>query len=376
MRVIKKRNYYIRGKIPYSQWPELIHRYMHEQGLTNQKFLYCFSNLTNPAGCLRLVKDLPEIGSPREFYEDGQYREFFLTNIDTDNGCSEAQIMPLMKKIHRSYGLTDCDLYYLDVDFFSDPIPSGRLLKLAERHYHIINKPVNPLYMIDRQPYGSGFHLHRDILSDNYLSMSVDILHHGVIMDPEPYFSAMEKLLPGIRSNEMLNIYPTDEEQNAFDQNNATAMPAIKRCRDWLDAKLPGVGRQNTFRSNYNLAPKLKKLAKKYGFDYSYSGGGLYTLQHKTEKGHIFQLVADSGPSHYDTSFSMSIQGLGFYFILCAAMFVPTGQQEFDACAERAAEVADVFRKEMLPALDVYWPDTPDWYIPEWYPTFSYSNSD
>ena len=313
MRVIKKRNYYIRGKIPYSQWPELIHRYMHEQGLTSRKFLYCFYDFSKPASCLRLMKD-------------------------------------------RSYGLTDCDLYYLDVDFFSDPIPSGRLLKLAERHYHIINKPVNPLYMIDRQPYGSGFHLHRDILSDNYLSMSVDILHHGVIMDPEPYFTAMEKLLPDIRSNEMLNIYPTDEEQNEFDQNNESAMPAIKRCRDCLDAKLPGVGRQNTFQSNYNLAPKLKKLAKKYGFDYSYSGGGLYTLQHKTEKGHIFQLVADSGPSHYDTSFSMSIQGLGF--------------------AERAAEVADIFRKEMLPALDMYWPETPDWYIPEWYPTFSYTNSD
>ena len=376
MRVIKKKNYFIGGKIPYSQWPELIHRYMSEQGLTSQKFLYHFSDLVSPQGCSRLMKDLPEIGTFREFDEEGWFHTYILTNIDTEDGCSEAQILPLMKKIHRSYGITACDLYYMDVDFFSDLIPSGRSLERVEAHYRGTNLPVNPLFAIDLQPYGSGFHLHRDCNSENYLGMSVDILHNGVIKDPDPYFSAMEKLLPGIRSVEMLEVYPTDEEQNIFYQQNKAAMPVIKRCRDWLDERLPGVSRQNSFCSNYSLAPKLKKLAKKYGFNYSYAGSGLYTLEHRTEKGHIFQFVADSGPSRYDTSFSMSIQGLDFYYILCVAMFVPTDQAEFDACADKAAEVANAFKNEMLPLLDNCWPETPDWYIPTWYPTIFYSNSD
>lgn len=375
MRVIKKKNFFIGGKIPYSQWPELIHRYMSEQGLTSRKFLYHFSCF-QAADFSRLMKDLPEIGTPREVYEEGKIREFVLTNIDTGVGCTEAQFLPLMKKIHRSYGLAECNLYYQDVDFFADLIPSVRMLDRVEAYYRRVGKPVNPLYLIEQQPLGSGFRLHRDCRSDNYLGMSVDILRNGVVMDPEPYFSAMEKLLPGIRSNEMLDVYPTEEEEKAFAQQNEAALPIVKRCRNWLDEKLPGVDRQNCFQSNYNLAPKLKKLAKKYGFTYSYEGCGIYVLEHRTEKGHIFRLGADSGPSRYDTIFSMSIQGLGFYFILCAPMFVPTGQEEFDACADRAAEVADEFRREMLPLLEPCWPETPDWYIPEQLPTVFYSNSD
>lgn len=375
MRVIKTKNYFIRGKIPYSQWPELIHRYMSEQGLTSRKFLYYFQGF-RPDECLRLVKDLPEIGTPREFNEEGYYHDYFLTNIDTGDGCSESQLLPLMKKIHRTYGLANCDLYYLDVDFFSDLIPSVRSLERVEEHYRGTDMPVNPLFLIEQQPLGSGFRLHRDCNSENYLGMSVDILHNGVIKDPDPYFSAMEKLLPGIRSIEMLKIYPSKEEQNTFDQYNEAALPVIKRCRDWLDERLPGGYRQNSFYSNYKLAPKLKKLAKKYGFDYSYAGCGMYTLKHKTEKGHLFQLCADSGPSRYNTTFSLTIQGLGFYVILCAASFTPTGQQEFEACADKAAEITDLFRREMLPLLDDCWPETPDWYIPTWYPTIFYSNSD
>lgn len=378
MRIIKKKNYYIRGKIPFSQWPDFIHRYLTEQGLKSQKFLYYFMDFMglNLSGLSKLMKDLPEIGVPREFYEEDSFHKNILTNIDADTGCSEAQFLPLMKKIHRSYGLTECNLYYLDVDFFSDLIPSQRALDVIEKHYKDAGKPVNPLYLIDQQPYGSGFLLHRDINSQNYLSMSVDILHNGIIMDPEPYFSAMDKLLPGIRSSEFLELYPSEEEREAFHQHNQAAQPVIKRCRDWLEEKLRGVDRQNTFSSNYNIAPKLKKLAKRYGFTYLHEGHGIgiYHLENKTENGHRFRLTVDSGPSHYDATFSMTIQGLGFYFILCAARFVPKEQQEFDACADRAAEVADTFRKEMLPLLDVYWPETPDWYIPELYPTIFYQN--
>lgn len=57
-------------------------------------------------GCDRLAKDLPAIGAPREHYDDSDKsgpQELYISNIDTDGGCSEGQILPLMKKIHRSY---------------------------------------------------------------------------------------------------------------------------------------------------------------------------------------------------------------------------------------------------------------------------------
>lgn len=369
MRVIKNKTFLIGGKIPYSEWPELIHRFMCGQSLTSKKFLYYFSDLLILNGCSRLVKDLPEIGGPREYNDGRTYKEYIITNIDTGNGCTETQILPLMKKLHRSYGLSNCDLYYLDVDFFHDLIPSGRSLKA---HHRDTDEFIDPLYLIDDQPYGSGFRLHRDRLGNNCLKMSIDILHNDTAMDPEPYFAAMEKLLPGIRSIDTIEIYSTNEERKTFCRYNEAAMPLLERCYEWLDERLTGVDKQNNFSSNYNLAPKLKKLAKTYGFEYSYCGCGIYALSYRTKKGHIFQLSADSGPSRYDTAFDIIFQGLGFYFPLGGAMFVPTNQQEFDACAEKAVETAYLFRKELLPLLDQCWPETPAWYIPDWYSKLYY----
>ncbi len=381
MRIIQKRNYWIGTKIPYSQWPELIHRYLLEQGLSSQKFLYYFDDIVSPwmakaedgtpdynHGCMRLIRDLPEIGLPREIWaRKTGLHHFFLSNIDTNEGCSESQIMPLINRIHRSYRLSDCDLYYLDIDFFSDMIPAERSLKKAERLSRQEGQDLNPLIFLEHQPYGSGFRLHRDLTADNYLSLSIDILHHGKVMNPKPYFSAMQELLPGIRYSEKFDIYTTDKEQEEFDRRNEAARPTIERCEKWLEEKLPGVPHQNYFDSRYNLAPKLKKLAKLYGYTYSFQGNGIYLFEIKTKNGHIFHIIVDSGPSHHDTGFILSFQGLGFQHWLRSVRFTPTNQQEFDACAEHVLDVVEEFRQEMLPALDACWPPTPDWFIPAWW---------
>ena len=39
MRLLKTWVFQIETKIPYSEWPEIVHRYLREQGLTCEKFL-------------------------------------------------------------------------------------------------------------------------------------------------------------------------------------------------------------------------------------------------------------------------------------------------------------------------------------------------
>ena len=47
-------------------------------------------------------------------------------------------------------------------------------------------------------------------------------------------------------------------------------------------------------------------------------------------------------------------------------MQTPTNQQEFDACAEQAIAVVSEFEKTLLPSLDVLFPETPEWFVPEY----------
>ena len=75
-------------------------------------------------------------------------------------------------------------------------------------------------------------------------------------------------------------------------------------------------------------------------------------------------LVADSGPSHYDTSFSLNFQGIGYDHRLLVSMQPPTSQEELDACAERVLAVISEWEKVLLPALGAVYPETPGWFIP------------
>lgn len=373
MRVVKTMMFWVGKAIPYSDWPEIVHQFLRERGLSCGKFLYYFENLCSlhldeeqenkaKKGLDRLYKDLPEIGAPRT-REEHRVRKFFISNIDTRGGCTEDQILPLMKKIHRSYGLDESDLYYMDVDFFSETLPSIRNFKYAEDRCRSTGEPLDPLNSLPLQPYGSGFKLYRRITGEACLYCSIEILRNGVVLDPSPYFSALQALLPGARHTERMELYLSDEDRREFIRQTEEAAPALEKCRAWFAARLPESKRQNHFESSYKLAPKLKKLAKQYGFDYRFLAGGLFSLDKKTARGHVFHLIVDSGPSRYDASFSLDFQGLGFQENLGSSTCVPTNQAEFDACAEQVLETAAAFERELLPELDACWPETPDWYL-------------
>lgn len=371
MRVIKSCTFKIGTKIPYSEYPAIVHRFLEDQNLVSNRFLYYFDELipynktyeeTLPTGsCAKALKDCPALGQTR-LYNDLEL--LYLTNIDIDTGCTEADILPNMKKIHRRYGFRECDLYYFDIDFFQKVLPFGRDMSDAKRRSEYFQRAFDPTEMIWDQPYGSGIRLHRYATGGNYISLSIDVLHDGLILDATPYFDAMKALLPNIRPSIHMETYLSEEEQQEIANWDKQIQPTLEASRSFFTQRFPEKRKQNNFPSNYTIAPKLKKLAQQYGFSYQYLSFGGYTLDKRTPRGHVLRIFVDSGPSRFDTGFSVFFQGLGFRHQICSLTQTPTNQKESDACAEKMLAVIAEFEKAHIPELDKFYNETPEWYIP------------
>ena len=367
MRLIRHDSFCIKSKPPFSEWPGIVHRFLQEQGLTSGKFYYYFEEMFQK-GCPRAVKDCPGLGQPQRI-PGGSYGivdTWVLSNIHTPTACTEADLLPLMKKLHRSYGFSQVTLYYLDVDFFGQVIPTERDLTPARQQAERFQKPLDPTIFLDRQLQGSGFSLHRDILGNNTLTMSMDLIRDGELLDPGPYVDALKDLLPGARHRTIQELLFSEAEQAEIAARNEAAGPLLERVHAFFEARLPGSQGQNRFPSQYQVAPILKKLSKELGWQYRFLGGGVFTMDKVTQKGQILRLMADSGPSRYDTGFYLEFQGLGFRHRLWTAVYLPTNQQELDAAAEQVfGAVTEFEHSELLPELTAHFPEVPGWFLPD-----------
>ena len=187
MRVIQTYTFKMSPKTPYSDYPAIAHRFLEEQNLTSHRFLYFFDELIHymktaeetlsSGSCAKAVRDCPALGEIRFFDGDsyGAFPLLFLSNIDTDTGCTEADILPHIKKIHRRYGFCECNLYYYDIDFFGEVIPCDRDLTNAEQRAAHFEKEFNPLWNLGNQPYGSGIRLHRYSTGGNFIAWAPDL---------------------------------------------------------------------------------------------------------------------------------------------------------------------------------------------------------
>ena len=355
--------FHVGTKIPYSEWPELVHTFLQKQGLSGKRFMYYFETLlgTDPnedrykrnlaqGGCSRILKDCPELG-PMQFRLDAKNGRFdlaYLSNIG-EEPFPEEKILPLMKKIHRSYALTESNLYYYDIDFFHDRIPYEQDMKLR----------------LEDRPYGSGICLHRDACADNYIQLSIDLLHDGKVLDAKPYFDAMRELLPGIRVSTLLEPHLSQSEKAAVEATNCTAAPFLKQCREFFSQWFTDNNRQNSSSSKYSIAPTLKKLCRQYGYSYKSEGVKyIFSIHKRSQKGNVLLLDVWTGPSRYSLDFDVSFQGLGFNHRLGYCMHTPTDQATADDCLKQVVSTLVVFEKTMLPLLDALFPETPDWFLP------------
>lgn len=377
MRLIKNYLFKIGTKIPFSEWPKIVHQFLHENHLSSHHFLYYFEDILAynqnkdeallSCGCARIIKDCPSLGEIRYFKGKayGLSNILYLSNIDQTNTFPEENILPLMKKIHRRYGFCDCNLYYFDIDFFGEKTKFDRDYSHALRMSESKHFAFDPSLYLASQPYGSGIALHRDVLGENTLKLSIDILHNGNIVDAEPYYRSMQSLLPKIKSSTSLSVYLTEEEQQKLRETDLKAEPILQQCHDFLSEQLPLTSPQNHYPSNYSVAKPLKKIAKKYGFLYKLIwNGGVYSLEKRTAKGNILYIDVESGPSHYNLGIGISYQGLGFKHILAGSNASPSNQEEADAYLENVFSVVSKFENTLLISLDDQFPETPDWFIP------------
>lgn len=375
MRVIQTYTFKMSPKTPYSDYPTIAHRFLEEQNLTSHRFMYFFNELifmkpheeTLATGsCAKAVKDCPALGKIR-FLNGADYGmspKLFVSNIDVDTGCSEADILPHMNKIHRRYGFCESDLYYYDIDFFHNVIPFERDMSHAESRAEHFQRDLDPALLLQDQPYGSGIRLHRYSTGGNYISLSIDLLQNGIIQDATPYFESIKALLPNIHPTVSMQIYLTEAEIQEIAFWDKQITPVLEKSRSFFTEHFPTQDKQNNYLSNYTIASKLKKLAKQHGFSYHYEGFGVYVLDKRTPRGHVLRLWVDSGPSHFDTTYHVNIQGIGFCHVLCTSMQTPTNQAESDECSEKMLSIFSEFEKTLIPELDAFYSETPDWFVP------------
>lgn len=361
MRVIRRYRFEIGTKIPFAQWPEIVHGFLAATGLSNQRFLYHFSAMTAeghlPQACVRLQRDCPEIGESRiswvEKADCSTLVTHVLTNMDTQAPLAEALLLPLMGKIHRSYGFMEVQLCYGDVDFF------GRVVPMA-REEHVLKLGVWELR-------GSFITLYRDpVLNHAFLDLNIDVLHDGRLLDATPYREAMQRLLPGVKVRASQIIALSEAEKQQIEERNRAAEPVIGACRAYLKERLPGLQRDHNEPCSYSVARALRKLAKKYGYSYRLEwNGGVYSLQKRTARGNVLYIDVACGRFHGDTSLRVIFKGAGFGHYLGCACHVPDNQPELEAALDASMQQIAAFEEALLPRLDLCFPESPAWFEAE-----------
>lgn len=357
MRVIRRYRFNTGTKVPFAQLPEIVHQFLAENGLTYQRFLYHFSEYVHEPqviakACERLQKDCPAIGESRLLPTHVAHMgEWVLSNIDREGDFAEAQLLPLMGKIHRSYGFAQVMLCYGDVDFFGSAMP----LELAG------DAVQSGVWMLK----GSGITLCRDaVFGSASLHLDVDILRDGQLMDAAPYCEAMQQLLPKVRMYSDMEIVLTEEEKHRIARTSQAAEPMLEKCKAFFAQRLPDGLRQTLDMPSYSLASALKKLARKHGYNYGTKPGSGTTciLQRRTPRGNVLHIWVDAGPSHSRTEVCVSFKGVGFSLLLGAADYAPANQEELEAALGQAMDFVAEFERSLLPELDALFPECPAWF--------------
>ncbi len=350
MRVIKNYSFKIGTKIPFSEWPQLIHRFLEDQHLTSRRFAcdflsylgygpntgggkhYCpeeYQKNLEKGACARILKDCPELG-PFQI-QSGESRNLPDYGIIDRDDFPEEKLLPLMKKIHRSYGFLECNLYYCDIDFFGNTVEGGSIW------------------------------LSRDACGDNYMILSVDVLQDEKILDASPYYEAFKALVPKIKPTESMGIRLSEDEEHAVEERNKLAAPMLEECELFFKQRFINCDEQNSEPAQYSIAPVLKKLCKKHGYHYRYDNYA-FDLEKRTAKGNYLHCEIASGPLRMDLLFIIYLRGIGFEHRLGTLNKPLKNQQELNVCLTQALDTVSKFEEALLPALEACFPDGPDWF--------------
>ena len=350
MLAIQTYRFWIRSKIPFSEWPQIAKSFLSQQSLKHSRFLYYFEDTWG--ACPKAVKNYPNLGPVRE---GGGIRQNtpYLSNIEDGIGCSETEIMALMPKIHRRYGFGESYIIFQDIDFFSQNIPA------------IIQSPGNIPSCIK----GSSIVCFRDSVFPNLSCMDLRIIIYNGhnIFDPTPYLEAMKQFLPDIKYEGFVECCMTEDEQLKYSILKQNVTPILELVRNHFAASLPGAPREPRYSENsvkLTLAPAIRKLCKQYGYTYIRHASCIFFIQKRTPNGHYIVIYIDPGPYHHEVSFWVDFSGVGFKHRIADSSFFQASGGDVSDFLAKCFDVLSTAEKEVLPALDAYFPATPDWFTP------------
>ena len=352
MRVIESAEYRIKRKIPFSEWADIVHTFLEAQGLSYKKFYYYFEDLIDAGDkdeydyavkkgpCAKILKDCPKLGEI-QFHNETEYTDIiYISNIEKPTMCTEADLLPLMKKIHRNYGFSECNIYFGDINYFDRLVPAE-------------DKPVKSPQMY--QVCGSAIQLHKDCQGLNYIVMSIDILEDENLLDATPYFEAMSKLLPGVRYYKVRRIELSEEEEKIIAEQNKTAIPLVEKCKNYLKERLSMELIQNYDNPKYSCAQALKKCAKGTGFVYESFQPYLYRLNKNTLRNHALTVEVFAGPGHYSVEFEILFKGAAFKHVLGVCSYAPQNQKDLEMFIESLLQILKEFENGPMIELDEHY---------------------
>lgn len=359
LRIYKEYRFFVRTKIPFSELPALIERYLESLDLQYQSFLYEFTDLDPSAhymrtgseckkrsACQRALADCPALGPLSFRTEESGFTCHRLTNLSSPGKEAHDLVMPLMTKIHRRYGFSETFLCYHGINFFSRSCPTSINASLGW-----MKGVEGPYIMLQRW---SAF-------SEQDIILHVDITDGQEILDASPYLNAMTALLPGTRYTESIQIQLTAQEQAALDEIQKRAASTSAAVSAFFDSQFKTASGKDSGRA-VSLAPSLKRLCRQYSYRYLGSMSRVYSTDKQTANGHLLRMEFDTGQMGDEVNVSIVLEGLGFSQRLAYVGYLPENQKDAESHLHKLFLVLNEAESKYLSELDQIFPPSPEWF--------------
>ena len=372
MRVVDIYRFDTGTKIPFSELPDRIRAFLDDTRLNYTTFLYYFSDLVscNPdfskSGVAKFLKDCSDAGPVKTLKKEAQggFDKYWVSNIPEFTGNIDGKILPLIKKIHRYYGMAESNLYFYDIDFGGDLIPWERDLSIVDKWYSESVYPPDYDYMLNYQPLGSGIMINKDVFGAS-LTLSVDGLSRGEIKKTEPYAEELKKHLDGTKYDKTQKIKLDPEDTDEAEKCNQKAAALLDEIRSRFKDALPSSERLTHVYGSYSIAPTLKKYAKGHGYNYYNVFPGVLFIEKRTEKGPVIGLITIRRPGFSEVTVTLSVEGIGYRHVLLTSSLTPDDQESFDSYMKKVFSLVEEFERDYYPALAEIYPTVPDWFVTE-----------
>jgi hypothetical protein len=385
LRVLQYYRFRVGRKIPFDKWPGIVEVFLKEQGLSHRYFHYWMESfdfsekyravldgskcqscqahresscerckkeaadgLRKGTGCERAVRENPFL-APMVTWNTRYDRMRALHNYDDEGNDAKAQIYGILPKLYRRYGFTETRLIYRDIDFFGHRLPSPK---------PVADRPLEG-YM------ASGITLYRSCLGENNaIILVVEAQYPGDVPDANLYADALGAKLPGVKRLCGTEIVMEEPDEKRYSELAALVAPKVCAAKAFFEEAMPKHRNDDEPESSPNVAAVLKRLCKRYGYQYVGYDYYIYFAQKKLPGGHYVCVELESSPTFPAADPGVSLYGLGFRHEIWSDIFRPQNagvtSDYLNAFFQTLARAEETVFAEILKEYS----DTPDWYLP------------